>query len=102
LALVLVVGALPAEAQEAEELLPTITGGAAGTEAGVTSLGRSPGAGGLPFENVPGAGEPLLGGRPGPAFPRVPAATTRPGGGFAVPGPQGIGAPPREPISSFP
>jgi cobalt-zinc-cadmium efflux system outer membrane protein len=100
--LVLVFGACRADAQEAEELLPTITGGAAGAEPGVTSLGRTPGAGGLPFENVPGLGESLLGGRPGPAFPRVPSATTRPGAGFLAPARRGIGAPPREPLSSFP
>jgi cobalt-zinc-cadmium efflux system outer membrane protein len=102
LALLLVFGACHADAQEAEELLPTITGAAGGAEAGVTSLGRSPGAGALPFENVPGMGEALLGGRPGPAFPRVPSASTRPGGGIAAPAPRGIRAPASQPISSFP
>jgi cobalt-zinc-cadmium efflux system outer membrane protein len=102
LALALVFGARPACAQEAEELLPTITGAAPGHEPGFTSLGRSPGAGGLPFENVPGAGEALLGGQPGPAFPRVPTATTMPGGGFQVPTPRGIRTPAAQPISSFP
>ena len=77
----LVFGASDSCAQEAEELLPTITRAPGGQEPGFTSLGRTPGAGGFPFENLPGMGEPLLGGRPGPAFPRVPAATTRPGAG---------------------
>jgi cobalt-zinc-cadmium efflux system outer membrane protein len=91
-----------ARAQEAEELLPTITGAVPGAEHGFTSLGRTPGAGGLPFENVPGFGESLLGGRPGPAFPRAPSSITRPGGGFQVFAPRGIAAPPSVPISSFP
>jgi cobalt-zinc-cadmium efflux system outer membrane protein len=99
---VLVLAARDACAQEAEELLPTITRPPGEGEPGFTSLGRTPGAGGLPFENVPGVGEPLLGGRPGPAFPRVPAATTRPGGGMLAPAPRGITAPPALPISSFP
>src|SRR5437667_5966147 len=49
--LALALGVRDARAQEAEELLPTITGAPAGAETGITSLGRSPGAGGLPFEN---------------------------------------------------
>ena len=102
LGMVLVFGARDVRAQEVEELLPTIIGGTGGHEAGVTSLGRSPGAGGLSFENVPGAGEGLLGGRPGPAFPRVPTATTRPGAGMVAPGRRGIAAPPALPISGFP
>lgn len=91
-----------ARAQEAEELLPTITGATPGGEHGFTSLGRTPGAGGLPFENVPGFGESLLGGRPGPAFPRAPSSITRPGGFFQAPGTKGIAAPPSVPISTFP
>lgn len=102
LGLALAFGVRDVRAQEAEELLPSITGGMAGAEAGVTSLGRSPGAGGLPFENVPGAGEGLLGGRPGPAFPRVPSLVTMPGGGFQVPRPRGIAAPAPAPISALP
>jgi outer membrane protein, heavy metal efflux system len=91
-----------ARAQEAEELLPTITGATPGAEPGFTSLGRTPGAGGLSFENVPGFGESLLGGRPGPAFPRAPSSITRPGGGLEAFARRGIAAPPRVPISSFP
>src|SRR5262245_8889774 len=91
LGLALACGVRDARAQEAEELLPTISGGAPGAEPGFTSLGRSPGASGLPFENVPGFGESLLGGRPGPAFPRVPSLLTNPGGGFRAPSPRGIG-----------
>jgi cobalt-zinc-cadmium efflux system outer membrane protein len=102
LACALAFAARGARAQEAEELLPTITSGRAGEEHGFTSLGRSPGAGGLPFENVPGAGEALLGGRPGPAFPRVPSLVTRPGEGPQVAPTRGIGAPPALPISTFP
>jgi cobalt-zinc-cadmium efflux system outer membrane protein len=102
LGLLLGLGASEARAQEAEELLPTITGAPGAGEPGFTSLGRSPGAGGLPFENVPGAGEALLGGRPGPAFSRVPTATTRPGGGIQAPAPRGITAPPSVPLSAFP
>lgn len=102
LALVLVSAAREARAQEVEELLPTITRAPGEAEPGFTSLGRTPGAGGLPFENVPGMGEALLGGRPGPAFPRVPSATTRPGGGMLAPSPRGITTPPALPISSFP
>lgn len=90
-----------ARAQEAEELLPTITARPGEAEPGFTSLGRTPGAGGVAFENLPGAGEPLLGGRPGPGFPRVPAAVTRPGG-FGVAPRRGIAAPRAEPVSAFP
>ncbi len=90
-----------AGAQE-EELLPTIIGGPGGIEAGVTSLGRSPGAGGLIFEGVPGTGEPLLGGRPGPAFPRVPSAVTRPGGGFRIAPSRGLALPPPLPFLESP
>jgi len=88
-------------AQE-EELLPTLTGGTSALQAGMTSLGRTPGAGGQAFENVPGAGDPLLGGQAGPGFPRVPATITTPGGGFAAPPARGISAPPSLPISTFP
>jgi cobalt-zinc-cadmium efflux system outer membrane protein len=98
----LVSGARETRAQEAEELLPTITRAPGEGEPGFTSLGRTPGAGGLPFENLPGAGEPLLGGRPGPAFPRVPSATTSPGAGVPAPARRGISAPPALPISRFP
>jgi cobalt-zinc-cadmium efflux system outer membrane protein len=102
LGLFLVLEARDARAQEAEELLPTITRAPGEGEPGFTSLGRTPGAGGLPFENLPGAGEPLLGGRPGPAFPRVPSATTTPGAGVPVPGRRGISAPAPLPFSGFP
>jgi cobalt-zinc-cadmium efflux system outer membrane protein len=85
-----------------EGLLPTITGGAAGAEAGITSLGRSPGAGGSSIEYQPGAGESLLGGRPGAAFPRVPSAITNPGRGLQVPPRRGIAVPPSLPIGTVP
>ena len=94
-------GTRTAAAQEVEGLLPTITGGAS-SEAGITSLGRSPGAGGLSFESTPAGGDPLLGGRPGPAFPRVPGATTRPGGGSRGSNQRGLAAPASLPISGFP
>jgi cobalt-zinc-cadmium efflux system outer membrane protein len=100
--LALAFGMPRARAQEAEELLPTITGGTPGFEPGFTSLGRTPGAGGLPFENVPGLGESLLGGRPGPAFPRAPTSITRPGGDLAALARRAIAAPPSVPISGFP
>src|SRR4051812_24673685 len=67
-ALSLVAAPRPACAQD-EELLPSILPGTTGVEAGMTSLGRTPGAGGPLIENAPGAGDALLGGRPGPAFP---------------------------------
>jgi cobalt-zinc-cadmium efflux system outer membrane protein len=107
LALALIAAALAvpgraARAQEAEELLPTITARPGEVEPGFTSLGRTPGAGGVAFENLPGAGESLLGGRPGPAFPRVPSATTRPGPGFGVPARRGIAVSAATPVSSFP
>jgi cobalt-zinc-cadmium efflux system outer membrane protein len=91
-----------AQAQEAEELLPTITSLPGGREPGVTSLGRSPGAGGLLFENVPGFGEPLLGGGPGPAFPRVPAGIMRAGAGMRIPAGRAIGLPAAAPLGQAP
>jgi cobalt-zinc-cadmium efflux system outer membrane protein len=85
-----------------EELIPIIVPGAAGPEAGMTSLGRTPGAGGPLLENAPGAGDPVLGGPAGPAFPRVPPAITTPGGGYTAPPAQALGAPPRRPLSPLP
>jgi cobalt-zinc-cadmium efflux system outer membrane protein len=90
-----------AEAQEAEELLPTITALPGGHEPGFTSLGRSPGAGGLLFELVPGFGEPLLGGV-GPAFPRVPAAITRPGAGMRIAAGRALQLPAAAPLGQAP
>lgn len=88
-------------AQE-EGLLPTITGGAAGTETGMTSLGRTPGAGGTSIENQPGAGDSLLGSRAGPGAPRVPSSITTPGRASQGPPRRVISAPPALPIADVP
>jgi cobalt-zinc-cadmium efflux system outer membrane protein len=94
-------GGRSAVAQE-EELLPIIVPGTAPGEPGMTSLGRTPGAGGPLLENAPGAGEPVLGGPAGPAFPRVPPSITTPGGGYAAPPARPLGTPPSLPISPLP
>ena len=101
LALALGIGVRSAFSQE-EELLPSILPGTTAVETGRTSLGRTPGAGGAAIENVPGASESLLGGRPGTAFPRVPTTITTPGGGYAAPPSRALGTPPSLPISTFP
>jgi cobalt-zinc-cadmium efflux system outer membrane protein len=103
LAAALLLGALcgSVRAQE-EELLPLIIPGGAGAEAGMTSLGKTPGAGGPLLENAPGAGDAVLGGPAGPAFPRVPPAITTPGGGYAAPPARPLGVPPSAPISPLP
>lgn len=66
-------------------------------------LGSAPGAGAVPFNNPPGAGQDVLGGRTGTAYPRVPAASTTPGGGPMVPPPrQGLAPPAALPIANVP
>jgi outer membrane protein, heavy metal efflux system len=60
-----------------------------------STMGPIPGAGGIPFRNPPGAGEDVLGGRTGTAFPRVPASITTPSGGTITPPGRGGIAPPR-------
>jgi cobalt-zinc-cadmium efflux system outer membrane protein len=45
-----------------------------------SSLGPTPGAGASPFGAAPGLDAPILSGRAGTAFPRVPTSVTTPGG----------------------
>jgi cobalt-zinc-cadmium efflux system outer membrane protein len=101
LALALAAAGPWARAQE-EELIPIIVPGGARGETGMTSLGRSPGAGGPLLENAPGAGEPILGGPAGTGFPPIPSTITTPGGGYTAPPARALGAPPSLPISPLP
>ena len=58
-----------------------------------STLGAMPG-GGANFGSQPGRDEMLLGGRPGPSFPRVPSSITMPGGGYqGPPSTLGVAAP---------
>ena len=66
-------------------------------------LGRSPGAGAAPYNNAPGAGQPVLGGRPGTSTPRVPTTVSNPAGLGGVTDQQiGIAAPRPLPITETP
>ena len=62
----------------------------------------APGSGPNPFGQSPGGGDMILGGRPGPAFPRVPTAITIPSGTTAAPPPRVIAPPPKLPIARVP
>src|SRR4051812_29882508 len=97
LALLVLLGAGRAHAQE----VPSEAGPPAGGPSS-TRLGPTPGAGGAAIGNPPGTADATFGGRPGPSVPRVPATITRPGQGFAAPAPRGIAPPAPLPITEAP
>jgi cobalt-zinc-cadmium efflux system outer membrane protein len=86
--------------REAGAQAPTIDTGVQALPGSQESLlGPAPGAGGLVFDDSPGANAPLLSGRAGTTGPHVPASVTTPGSGNGPTALQeGITAPKPKPV----
>ena len=68
-----------------------------------STLGPALGSAGGPLDAGPGGADEVLGGRPGPSVPRVPAEVTQPGRRrVGVPEREGINAPPGLPLAEIP
>lgn len=101
--LLIVAGLGTGSSQRALGQAPTIATEAPGSASStLTSLGRVPGSGAVPFGATPGSDSFFLGGRPGPSNPRVPSSISTPGGGLVPLARQRMPAPPPLAVTEVP